>query len=125
MKTVIIAYTIVFIVIALVVLNSLFISYNIKEVIRLLNSESTMQKDDTEKLLSVYNEIYDDYRRRQKFLSITVNHEDLTTIETEFEEILGSALADDKENIIIAKSRLIGALEHIRRLSGINIDSIL
>jgi hypothetical protein len=84
-----------------------------------------MHKDDTEKLLSVYSEIYDDYRQRQKFLSITVNHEDLTTIETEFEEILGSALADDKENIIIAKSRLIGALEHIRRLSGINIDSIL
>ena len=124
MKAVIIAYVIIFAVISLVILNSFLVSYNINEVIRLLSSEDTA-KEEAEELFAVYDKIYTDYQRRQKFLSISVNHNDLTAIENEFEEILGSAMAGETKNIVIAKSRLLGSLEHLRRLSGINIDSIL
>lgn len=125
MKSVIIAYVIVILIIALVILNSLFVSYNISEVMRQLEKASDKDAGEVGGLLEEYTAIYDDYLRRQKFLSITVNHDDLTNVEDGFEEILGALRAEDYGSVIITKSRLIGALSHLRRLSGINIDSIL
>ena len=119
MKSVIGAYIIVIILILFVILNSVIVSYNIKEVIKMLENVQ-----DTSESGEKYIEIYEDYERRQKYISLTVNHNDLSAIETEFAEILGSVEACDYENLTIAKSRLIGALKHLKRLSGINIDSI-
>ena len=48
----------------------------------------------------------------------------MTNIEEELNEILGAIEAEDRETLIIAKSRLMGSLSHLRRLSGINADSI-
>jgi hypothetical protein len=61
----------------------------------------------------------------QHFFAITVSHDDLTNIEGCFYEILGAAEANDDDALKIAKSRLIGSLSHLKRLSAINIDSIL
>ena len=124
MKTVILAYTVVILIISLVILNSIFVSYNIKEIIRQIGAFDDGEKTNTNDTLSEYEKIYLDYKRREKFISLTVSHEDLTDISTEFQEIIGAARANDTESIIIAKSRLIGSLEHTRRLCGINLDSI-
>lgn len=120
MKTVIISYIILGVVILLVVINSIIISNSIDTILEKLRGipETSSAKED-------YQKVFDDYLSAQRFLGITVSHDDLTNIEGEFYEILGAAEAGDDESIVIAKSRLIGALTHLRRLCGINADSIL
>ena len=71
-----------------------------------------------------YQRIYDEYMNLQEFISYTVSHEDLTNIENSFFELNGALIAKDEESLIITKSRLIGALTHLGRLSSINFDSI-
>ena len=119
MKATIIAVLILSIVLISVFLNSFFISHGIEEIIsKLEETPSTLESYD------LYEEIFEEYTKKQRFIGLTVSHDDLTNIESEFHEILGSIEAKDEETLIIAKSRLIGALSHLRRLSGINADSI-
>lgn len=106
-------------VLSAVILNSFFVSKSICEIADMLEAAPT----DTESY-DVYSDIFEEYMKKQRFIGLTVSHEDLTNIEREFNEILGSIEANDEENLIIAKSRLIGSLSHLRRLSGINADSI-
>ena len=100
-------------------MNSFFVSKTIEDI-----KEQLEDSPSNTESLSLYSSIFDEYMKKQHFIGLTVNHEDLTNIEQEFHEILGAIEADDKESLIIAKSRLIGSLSHIRRLSGINADSI-
>ncbi len=72
-----------------------------------------------------YNAIYKEYIKKRCFMSLTVNHQDTSEIEICFAEILGAAKANDTDSLIISKSRLMRSLSHLRRLSGINFDSIL
>lgn len=83
------------------------------------------EEEDTEKATKAYTELYENFKRKESYIALTVNHGDLMNIEDAFAEIIGAAKADDKESLMIAKSRLIDALGHLKRLSGINIDSIL
>lgn len=73
---------------------------------------------------SSFIEIYEDYKGMEKYFSITVSHSDLTSIEDSFAELLGAAEAKDDESLTIAKSRLKMAFNHLKRLSGVNFDSI-
>ena len=63
--------------------------------------------------------------KRQTYLSLTVSHDDLSDIEDIIAELRGAAEVGDKDGVRIAKSRLGSALSHLRRLSGVNLDSIL
>ena len=120
MKTAIISYIVLAVVILLVVLNSLFIVYNIDVIVsRLKKAPDSLDAG------AIYEDIFSDYMKRQKYIGLSVSHDDLTSIESEFNEILGAIKANDDKSLIIAKSRLIGALTHLRRLSSINADSIL
>lgn len=71
-----------------------------------------------------YTKIFEHYKSRALYISLTVNHEDLTDIENSFSEIIGASKAGDMDAVITAKSRLISALMHLGRLAGINLDSI-
>ena len=75
-------------------------------------------KDDVKK-------IYADFCSERRYISLTVNHDDLTRIEDAFVELIGYMSVSDKESAVVAKSRLIHCLKHLRRLSGFNIDSII
>lgn len=119
MKAAIISIAVLTVILTAVILNSIFVSKTMNEIAQKLKNTPS----DTESYAD-YSEIYDEYMKKQRFISLTVSHDDLTNIESEFNEILGSIEADDKENLIIAKSRLIGSLSHLKRLSGINADSI-
>ncbi len=119
MKTAIAAYAISALLIIFVIANSFILSFNINKVIEKLEDTPNSPNE-----AQTYIDIYDDYMRRQKYISLTVNHDDLSTIETSFFEMLGAIEANDEESLIIAKSRLLGALSHLKRLSGINMDSI-
>ncbi len=120
MKSVIWAFIIVFLMIILVLLNSIIISYNIKEVISRLESTPAEISAADE-----YLDIRDDFIKTRKYFSLTVNHDDITDIDCEFAELVGALSAGDDKELMIAKSRLINALMHLKRLSGINSESIL
>ena len=82
------------------------------------------EENDMPTALAQYEKIYDEYKDYTLYISLTVNHGDLESIDTAFAEIIGAAKANDHSSVLIIKSRLIDNLDHIRRLSGINIDSI-
>ncbi len=71
------------------------------------------------------NELYGDFLRARTYLSISVDHDDIAAVEAEFFEMLGALSVGDTDGAAIAKNRLCGALGHLRRLSGFNIDSII
>ena len=120
MKTIVTAYVILSVIIIIVIINSLVISHNIDVILEKLHGAP-----DTSEALDTYEDILENYIERQKYLGLTVSHDDLTNIEREFYEILGAAKAGDDDTLKIAKSRLTGALTHLKRLCGINFDSIL
>ena len=119
MKTIILSYVILILVILLVIINSIIVSNSIDAIIEKLKNipDSVSEKEQ-------YKEVFDDYIKIQHLFEITVSHDDLTNIESEFYEIMGAVNAEDSESLKIAKSRLIGSLSHLKRLSGINADSI-
>lgn len=119
MKAAVISFVVLIAVLTAVVLNSYFVSKSICKIAEKLE-DAPSSTDSYE----VYSDIFDEYMKKQHFIGLTVSHDDLTNIEREFNEILGAIEADDEESLIIAKSRLTGALSHLRRLSGINADSI-
>ena len=117
-----IAYTILVSTVTLITVNSLVLGRMIDTVTKAV---SDAEVDDTTLAETEYTEIYEAFKKKERYISLTVNHNDLMNIENSFAELIGAAKADDKESLIIAKSRLIDALGHLKRLSGINLDSIL
>ena len=69
--------------------------------------------------------LYDEFKKKETFISLTVNHEDLTRIEESFSEIIGYLSVGNADDAMVIKNRLLDSLEHLRRLSGFNIDSII
>lgn len=65
------------------------------------------------------------FERAERFISLTVNHEDLTNIEECYSELIGYLSVGMQDEAEVTKSRLIDALTHLKRLSGVNIDSII
>lgn len=104
-----------------VVTNSLVLSSIIDNVLINIESEDENLIEAKEK----YTRIYDELKGKMSYISLTVNHEDLTSITEGFAELIGTLEANDGDAFTTVKSRLISSLEHIRRLAGINIDSIL
>lgn len=72
-----------------------------------------------------YTEIFDKFKSMETYISLSVDHEDMMNIELAFAELIGAVEADDEKTATVVKSRLKHSLEHLRQLSGINIDSIL
>ena len=65
------------------------------------------------------------FRKHEKFISLSVSHEDLSNIEDSFSELIGASLVGKISEMSIIKSRLEDTILHLGRLSGFNIDSIL
>jgi len=119
MKTLIFAIVTSLTVTALVGVNSFILNRSISALVEECEAipNSTDMKTD-------YESLYQSFMKKQRFISLTVSHDDLTEIENDLAEILGAIEANDEESLIIAKSRLIMTLTHLRRLSGVNLDSI-
>ncbi len=69
--------------------------------------------------------IFEDFMNKEIYISLSVNHEDLTDIESCFVEMIGYLEVGDTENAIVTKERLRHSLEHLRRLSTFTIDAII
>jgi hypothetical protein len=119
MKTVIFAYITFITVTAFVFINSFFVSKYIGDI-----SDEVKNIPSSTEFADDYENAYGNFMKVRGYLNFTVPHSDLAEIEGEFHEILGAIEAMDDESLTIAKSRLIGSLSHLKRLSGINTDSI-
>ena len=116
------AYITLVLLLSTVLVNSFFIHRTTKI---FADSAKSISTDNCEDAGNEFTELFERFRKAQKFINLTVSHDDLTNIEESFAEIIGAAEANDLEGIITAKSRLVDSLEHLGRLSGINLDSIL
>ena len=69
--------------------------------------------------------IYENFMKKEQYISLTVSHDDLTSIEDCFIQLIGYLSVKDIKNAEVTKSRLISYLEHLRRLSGFTIDAVI
>ena len=76
-----------------------------------------INEDDRERAKSDVDRIYKKFKRAEKIISITTSHDDLTSIEEGFAEMIGAINARDMSDIIKIKSRLKSSFEHLGRLS--------
>lgn len=117
MKAKILSAVLLFVTFGFVLANAIYITKAIEY------TESKV-KNQAEAVLSEQEAIYEDFQKKERFISLTVNHEDLMSVEANFADWIGAARAGSEEDFVIAKSRLLDSLEHLRRLSGISPESI-
>ena len=121
MREKILAVVILIAVVTFVIANTLIIERQIGDIekeISTLNIEGEGAVDQARK-------IHEDFMRKEKFISLTVSHDDLTNIEGCFVELIGYLSIGDADNAKVTKDRLTHSLEHLRRLSTFTIDAII
>ena len=118
MKTVRLSVIILLLIFILVNSNAIFIR---KATDGLIGSLSELDGENT---IEEYEVIYKRYQKNERLMSLTIGHDELCQVSDCFTELLTAIRNKNTDDAIIAKSRLIGYLEHIRRLSGINLYSI-
>ena len=121
MRDKILAVTILVAIIICVVANDLMLKHKINETISDVESIDVAKNNTNNEAESIFN----DFMQREKYISLTVSHEDMTWIEECFAELISYISMSDTVEAEAAKSRLLHALKHLRRLSGFNIDSII
>ena len=122
MKTFRIAVCALVLLIAAVFANSAYIE---KLTDKFVNEVEMINEKDPEIAKGELSELFSKFKKAEKIISITTSHDDLTSIEESFAEMMGAVNAKDMNELIKIKSRLKSAFEHLGRLSGINMDSII
>ena len=122
MKTFRIAVCALVLLIAAVFANSAYIE---KLTDKFVNEVEMINEKDPEIAKAELSELFSKFKKAEKIISITTSHDDLTSIEESFAEMMGAVNAKDMNELIKIKSRLKSAFEHLGRLSGINMDSII
>ena len=121
MKQKILAVVLLVGVLIFVTVNCVILSKMIDEItdaVKKINVSEKDAKDSAEGAFELYND-------KAEYFGLTVSHEDLTNIEDCFVELIGYLSVGDSKNAEVTKGRLISSLEHLRRLSGFNIDAII
>ena len=121
MKEKVIAVLIMVILIGFVTANTVILRKQIDGIIKEVNTLIIDAPDATE----CAGELYDKFMHKEGYISLSVNHEDLTAIEEGFVEMIGYLKINNTEEAAVTKDRLTHSLEHLRRLSGFNIDAII
>lgn len=104
--------------------NTVILHKNISEIYDAVNSIEITEGDcDISKAYAV--EAFHIFRKKELFIGLTVNHDDLSNIENDFSELIGFLSVGDAKGATVAKNRLADSLGHLRRLSGFNIDAII
>lgn len=124
MKEKIVAVCLFFLVIGFVIANTIVLDRQIGRLCE-ATKELEINEENIEQSEKDALKLYEDFRKRETFISLTVNHEDLTNIEESFSEIIGYLSVGNVSDAKVTKNRLFDSFEHLRRLSGLNIDSII
>ena len=121
MKSIKISYLVLILCISFVLANSLYLSSITDDLYKMTDEINVYAEGAEAEIL----ELYDFFDKHQKFISITVSHADLMSIDDEFCELIAEIRLKDTKAADITKSRLCGSLRHLKRLSGFNIESII
>lgn len=121
MKQKILAICLFVIIIGFVITNTLVLQ---RVTDRLISKVEELNVDRDEALEKVI-EIDEFFREKECYIGFTVSHDDLTNIEDCFAELTGYISVGDTDGAKVAKCRLIRFFEHLRRLVGFNIDTII
>lgn len=121
MKEKVIAVIIFVSVILFVGVNTCVINKQMKEIGQDVRSLDT----DSDDACEIADNIFGDFLKKEKYLSLTVSHEDLTNIENCFVEMRGYISIGDTDNAKVVKDRLEHYIEHLRRLSTFTIEAII
>lgn len=121
MKEKLLSIALLILVISFVTVNTVVLEKQIKWV---TDEVSSLSLDGNDAKASA-ERIYQDFMKKEKYMSFTVSHDDLTSIEDCFVEMIGYLSVNDTDNATVTKNRLISYLEHLRRLSGFNIDAVI
>ena len=124
MKEKIFAAVMIILIITAVTANTVFLGKDIDKIYSSVNS-ITILEDNCESAKAQAEKAFELFRSKELFVGLTVNHDDLSTIESCFSEMLGYLSVGDAKEATVAKNRLTDALGHLRRLSGFNIDAII
>ena len=111
-------------VIGAVAINTLALNKQITSFAKAV-SELNIRGVSSEEARERANALFDSFKERETYISLTVSHDDLTNIEDGFAELIGYLSVDDKDGAEVTKCKLENALLHLRRLSGFNIDAII
>lgn len=124
MKEKIFAITTLIVTITAVITNTIILNSQINKI---NNAVSSIKIDDnnSETALTKAKEIFEEYKKKETYISITVNHDDLTNINDSFVELIGYLSVKKNDEAVVTKNRLESYLEHLGRLSGFNIDAII
>jgi hypothetical protein len=96
-----------------------------KTILRITSDVEAIKTSDTDTAYRATQNSLRYFKEKELYISLTVNHEDLTSIEDSFAEMLGNLSVGEKSAAEVTKNRLLCSLMHLRRLSGINIDAII
>jgi hypothetical protein len=121
MKEKILAVVILILVVGSVVANAIIINRKIETTIAEVE-KITITESNTKNQAEA---VFENFLEREHYISLTVSHEDLMQTESDFADMIGCLAAGDTQGALTAKYRLLRSLEHLRRLSGFNIDSII
>ena len=121
MKEKILAVILFSLIILFVTVNTVVMNKQIAEVINKVDKLDLFAENSFKEA----NILYEDFMKKESYLSITVSHNDMTSIEDCFVEMIGYISVNDIDNATVVKYRLKSSLEHLRRLSGFNIDAII
>ena len=124
MRTKILAVIIFSATVVAVFVNNYYLDEAIEEIIEAVE-ELEIAGNDSDELSEEAEEVRSLYRARQTYISLSVSHGDLTDIEEMLSELAGQLRVGAMEEAEVTKGRLIDALWHLRRLSGVNIDSVV
>ena len=121
MKAKTFAFITIFTTIVAVTANTVYLNHEIE---RFITAVSSLDIEEGSALAEA-QELREDFLKSEAFISLTLSHDDLTNIEESFSEIIGYLSVRDFDGAKVTKNRLIDSLEHLKRLSGFNIDAII
>lgn len=121
MSSIKISYLVLILCICFVAANGFYLNYITGELYERAENINVEDEGAREAVI----ELYSFYEKHQRLISITVSHDDLRDIDNEMCELVGALRVNDADGAEISKSRLCGSLRHLKRLSGLNIDSII
>ena len=124
MWTKFLAVMILLITVGFVCVNTLLLDRTIE---RYLSEVEVIATDDIELKESSNRarELYERFGKSERYISLTVSHEDLTNIEAGFTDLISYLELGMKDEATVAKNRLEDALRHLGRLSVFSIDAIV
>ena len=124
MSTKAFAYVIFILILISVFVNTAMLQKQISEVISNVE-ELDLNEPDSVAVTKAAERLYDDFKKKESFISLPVSHDDLTNIESAFSELIGYLSAGEFGSAVATKNRLLDSLEHLRRLSDINLEAII